>query len=256
MRRDGKLRLASALLTAFVVLTATFWSAETYAQANRGGAAQTVAAGEADVAQSMGVGLKSRFASGATPIQLSRTSIVPGTPMSVNSTMSNIMTSGSNSSFGGILARYDTSNFGKFFGTGTLAPRAMNARVDALDNLTQTDNEVENVETERMYPPRLVLDFREHPIHSLKEKGSQRTMAAHIENVLSRYDFDPNEEEVDVSFSGSTVFLRGNVKSGRLSRLLESVVGIQAGVERVVNELEILEPETNNVDVFGHEIDQ
>ncbi len=255
MRRDGKLRLANALFIAFVCASAAFWSAETYAQANRGGAAQTAAAaGEADVAQSMGVGLKSRFASGATPIQLSRTSIIPGTPMSVNSTMSNIMTSGSNSSFGGILARYDTSNFGKFFGTGTLAPRATSARVDALDNLTQADNEVENIETERMYPPRLVLDFQEYPIHSLKKSDNQRTLTTHIENVLSRYEFNPDEEEIDVSFSGSTVFLRGNVKSGRLARLVESVVGMQAGVEKVVNELDVLEPETNNVDVFGRQI--
>jgi|BioPla2DNA2_1021312.scaffolds.fasta_scaffold49937_2 hypothetical protein len=242
MKRDIKLRIADAFLILLVCLTAAFFGAEARAQ---------TAAGETDVAQSMGVGLKSRFASGATPIQLSRTAIVPGTPMTVRSTMSNIMTSGSSSSFGGILARYDTENFGKFFGTGTLAPRATSSRVDALEDLDQGDNVVENIETERMYPPRLVLDFNQYPIRSLTTTEARSNMSSQIENVIARFDFDRNAEEINVANSGSTVYLRGKVKSARLARLVESVVSLQAGVEEVVNELEILESDAQGVDVFG-----
>ena len=160
--------------------------------------------------------------------------------MTVRSTMSNIMTSGSSSSFGGILARYDTENFGKFFGTGTLAPRATSSRVDALEDLDQGDNVVENIETERMYPPRLVLDFNQYPIRSLTTTEARSNMSSQIENVIARFDFDRNAEEINVANSGSTVYLRGKVKSARLARLVESVVSLQAGVEEVVNELEIL----------------
>ncbi len=260
MKRYVGLRVASAYLATFCCLTTLFWGVDAYGQTNRGGA-QTAVVGEADVAQSMGVGLKSRFASGATPIQLSRTSIVPGTPMTVNSTMNNIMASGSSSSFGGILARYDTSNFGKFFGSGTLAPRATSARVNALDSLTQADNEVENIETEKMYPPRLLLDFNQYHIRSLATDESKKELLVQVENVVSRFNFDPAEEQIVLSGAGSTVFLRGKVKSGHLSRLVESVVGMQAGVEEVVNELEIVEPNADDrtssrgVDVFGRKID-
>ena len=209
---------------------------------------------ETDVAQSMGVGLKSRFASGATPIQLSRTEIRPGTPMSVNSTMSNMMSSSGNS-FGGILARYDTSSFGKFFGSGTLTPRASSARVDALDDLAQGDNEVENVEVERMYPPRLSLNFQAYPRRSLTSPESKKAIGGQVENILKRFEarkeFDRQTEEVTITSIGTTVYLRGTVRQGRLSRLLESAIGLQAGVDEVVNELTVLEPETPDVDVFG-----
>ncbi len=218
-----------------------------------GSSAWAQAAGETDVAQTMGVGLQSRFASGATPVQLSRTSIIPGTPMSVSSTMSNMM-SGNNNSFGGILARYDTSNFGKFFGTGTLAPRTNSSRVDALDNLGQADNEVENIENARMYPPRLVLDFTQFPTRSLATNESRAHIASQVDNVLARFDFDPKTEEVQVENLGSTVYLRGKVRSGRMARLIENVIGLQSGVDKVVNELEIAEPETRAVDVFGKEL--
>lgn len=212
------------------------------------------ATADTDVAQSMGVGLQSRFASGATPVQLARTSITPGTPMSVSSTMSNMM-SGSNNSFGGILSRYDTSNFGKFFGTGNLAPRANSDRIAALENLLpDTDNEIENEETARMYPPRLVLNFREHPRRSLTTKESTLHLSKQVENVLARFKFDPKTEIVNVETQGQTVIITGKVKSGRMSRLLESVLGVQGGVENVVNQLEVAIPETLNVDVYGNEL--
>ncbi|MBQ9874991.1 MAG: BON domain-containing protein [Thermoguttaceae bacterium] len=207
--------------------------------------------GETDVAQSMGVGLKSRFASGATPIQLSRTEIRPGTPMSVNSTMSNMMSNGGNS-FGGILARYDTSTFGKFFGTGALTPRASASRVNALDALAQSDNEVDNLETvERMYPPRIVIDFDAFPVRALSSPESRDSMRTQIENAISRFEFDVQKEEINVSHVGSTVYLKGKVRSARLARLVGNVVSMQAGVGEVVNEIEVLQPETQNVDLYG-----
>lgn len=210
-------------------------------------------AGETDVAQSMGVGLQSRFASGATPVQLSRTEIIPGTPMSVSSTMSNMM-SGSNNSFGGILSRYDTSNFGKFFGSGTFVQRTNSSRIDALDNLEQTDNEIDNIENARMYPPRLVIDFNKFPTRSLSSNESRAHLASQVDNVLARFDFDPKTENVQVENVGSTVYLRGKVRSGRMARLIESVIGLQAGVDRVVNELKVAEPEKSVVDVMGRNL--
>ncbi len=226
---------------AFALVLASF-------DANESVYAQT---GETDVAQSMGVGMQSRFATGAKPIEIERTEISPGTPMSVTSTM-NKMISTDGGSFGGILGRYDTSTFGKFFGSGSLTPRTPSTRIDSLDALAQGDNEVENVETERMYPPRLVLDFTKFPIRTFKSNESRLQVASQIKNALERFDFDAKTESVRVAFDGRTVYLRGQVRTVRFSRLLESVVGLQAGVDRVVNELNVLEPNSNNVDLFGN----
>lgn len=215
---------------------------------------------DTDVATSMGVGMKSRFASGATPITIERTKIIPGTPMSVNSTMSNILTSNSGSSFGGILARYDVSNFGKFFGSGTMNARngISSSRVDALNNLDQADNEVENIEADRMYPARLVIDFNEFPIrlaaHKSAEEISQEraALASQIDNVLVRLNFDRAHESVRVESVGDRIFLRGNVRTLRESRLLENVLSINYGGEVIVNELVVEEPvESKSVDLFG-----
>ena len=215
-----------------------------------------------DAAESMGVGMKSRFASGAEPIAIQRTKIIPGTPMSVNSTMSNILTSNSGSSFGGILARYDTANFGKFFGTGALPARApsFGSRVDALTDLDQGDNEVENIEVERMYPPRLSIDFGDKQTRLLTTKtgDSIRTtraaLATQIDIALERCDFDRARETVRIENIGEKVYLRGKVKSERTSRLLENVLSINFGGEAVVNELAVEGTDDPNVDVFGHSI--
>ncbi len=217
---------------------------------------------DTDVAESMGVGMKSRFASGAEPIAIERTRIVPGTPMSVNSTMKNILTSNSGSSFGGILARYDTSNFGKFFGTGTFTtrPNVSNARVDALTNLDQGDNEVDNIDAERMYPPRLSLDFNKYPTRlSMKPSSEARevdrlNISSQIDNVLTRCDFDPRSESVQAERLGTKIVLNGRVKSARTSELLERVLTINFGENSIVNNLEIEEPynkESVSVDLYG-----
>ena len=215
---------------------------------------------ETDAAASMGVGMKSRFASGATPVAIERTKIVPGTPMSVNSTMSKILTSNTGASFGGILARYDTSSFGKFFGSGTMTPRnaLSSSRVDALNNLDQSDNEVENIENERMYPARLVLDFNEFPVRltapkSTEESSQERAaLASQIENVLARLNFDRTREVVRVENVGTRIYLRGKVRTAREAQLLENVLAINYGGDAVVNELIIEEPtKGSNVDLFG-----
>ncbi|MGN1199580.1 MAG: hypothetical protein ACI4SW_02925 [Thermoguttaceae bacterium] len=217
---------------------------------------------DTDVAESMGVGMKSRFASGAEPIAIERTKIIPGTPMSVNSTMKNILTSNSGGSFGGILARYDTSNFGKFFGTGTFTtrPNVSSARVDALTNLDQGDNEVENVETERMYPPRLALDFNKYPTR-LSSRASSETrevdrldISSQIENVLTRCDFDPSYERIQAERLGTKIVLNGRVKSFRTSELLERVLTINFGENSIVNNIEIEEAndkECAPLDLYG-----
>jgi len=211
---------------------------------------------ETDVSQSMGVGKESRFASGAPPLEIERTDIQPGTPMSSSSTMEKLISSGrgGSASFGGILGRYTDLNFGKLFGSadGTVPSSLGGSRLNSLEALDQGDNEVQNVDAERMYPPRLVLDFNRFPTRSLRSNAARVQVASQIRNTLARFDLDPKVESVRVAFKGTTVYLRGQVRSSRCSSLIESVVGLQSGVERVVNELNVLEPDTNNVDLFGN----
>ncbi len=254
MKRDKDRRCgASKVLTAIIALSFLFSASFVLGQT-----------AESDAAESMGVGLKSRFASGATPIAIERTQIVPGTPMSVRSTMSNILTSSSGNSFGGILARYDTSTFGNFFGT-TTTPRAnvSSSRVDTLTQLEQGDNEIENVEaTDRMYPPRLSIDFREYPTRIAAKqtrkgeelKAERMGLATQIDNVLSRCSFDRKTETVRVEILGERVFLRGRVNSARTSRLLETVLSLNFGGDVVVNELTVRDSETSDVDLFGRPV--
>lgn len=235
---------------AVVVLYAFSCASSAFAQRQATSASSTN--GETDAAQSMGVGMQSRFASGAEPIEIQRTKIIPGTPMSVNSTMGNILTSNSNSgSFGGILARYDVSNFGKFFGTGEIPQRVVSQRIQELEALETGDNTVENVEPDRMYPPRLVLDFNEFPTHSLTSTSARANMTAQIENAIGRFKFDRSIESVRVELRGGTIILRGAVKSQRLSNLIANVLSMQPGVEAVDNQLVVLTPDSGKVDVYG-----
>ena len=242
MTRNRMKSLSTLSLSVFVAVASWLSCGATFAQE------------ETDVATSMGVGMQSRFASGATPITIQRTKIVPGTPMTVSSTMSNILTSNNNaSSFGGILARYDLSNFGKFFATGQLQQRPLSERVSQLESIEQ-DNAVENVEMDRMYPPRLVLDFNERPMHSLTTPTARAQIANKVENAISRFDFDRQVESVKVESVGSTVTISGKVKSERLANLLVNVVSLQAGVEEVINEIEVLNPGEEKVDSVGRPI--
>ena len=176
--------------------------------------------------------------------------------MTVNSTMSNIMSSNSGGSFGGILSRYDTENFGKFFGDGTLnSSRLTSSRVDALEDLDSGDNEVENVDTARMYPARLALDFKMFPRRRVDSKETTEILNWQVENVVSRFNFDQAVEEIHVESKGNVLFLRGRVKSARMAKLLQSVLGMQTGVDRVVNELEVM-GDVQNVDLFGNPIEE
>lgn len=234
-------------------LTATALVVAAFGVAASNVSAQT-AAPELEVSESMGLGQQSRFVSGAAPISIDRTTIVPGTPLSVSSTMQNIIASGGRNSFGGILARYDTANFGKLFGTGTMAQREPTNRVDELEEAP--DNEVDNdLDVARMYPPRLSLDFNEFPTRALGSNEARLNLKAQIANVLSRCDFDSSAEEFRVETAENVVYLTGTVRTTRLAFLLESVLAMQPGVERVVNRLEITEPTTQKVDVFGRPID-
>ncbi|MBQ6827728.1 MAG: hypothetical protein IJO46_06900, partial [Thermoguttaceae bacterium] len=207
-----------------------------------------------DATASLGVAQQSRFAGGADPVAMERAQIVPGTPLAVNSTMQRLITS-SRGSFGGILARYDVANFGKFFGGGSVALRDLSAlsnRLDELEDLASGDNEVENdVEVARMYPPRLALNFAEFPTRSLATQGAQMNLAAQIENVVARFPVDKSVESFSYEAKGNVVYLRGKLRSTRMIKTLENVVSMQPGVAKVVNEIQALEPETGKVDVFG-----
>ena len=209
---------------------------------------------EVDATASLGVAQQSRFADGAEPVAMERARIVPGTPLAVNSTMQRLISS-SSGSFGGILSRYDTANFGKFFGGGSVALRdltALSDRLAELEDLAAGDNEVENdVEVARMYPPRLALDFAEFPTRSLTAKTSQTNLAAQVENVVARFPVDKSVESFSYESKGEVVYLRGKLKSTRMIRMLENVVSMQPGVRKVVNEIKPLSPEPTAVDVFG-----
>ncbi|MBP3558805.1 MAG: hypothetical protein J6K20_14030 [Thermoguttaceae bacterium] len=217
-------------------------------------AATVEAQEEVDATASLGVAQQSRFADGAEPVAMERARIVPGTPLAVNSTMQRLISS-SSGSFGGILSRYDTENFGKFFGGGSVALRdltALSDRLAELEDLAAGDNEVENdVEVARMYPPRLALNFADFPTRSLTTRSAQTNLAAQIENVVARFPVDKNVESFAYEAKGNVVYLRGKLKSTRMIKTLENVVSMQPGVAKVVNEIKPLEPETGVVDVFG-----
>lgn len=212
---------------------------------------------DVDATASLGVAQQSRFADGAEPVAMERAQIVPGTPLAVNSTMQRLISS-SRGSFGGILARYDTENFGKFFGGGSVALRdltALSDRLDELEDLASGDNEVENdVEVARMYPPRLALNFAEFPTRSLTAKTSQTNLAAQIENVVARFPVDKGVESFAYESKDGVVYLRGKLKSTRMIRMLENVVSMQPGVRKVVNEIKPLAPEPTAVDVLGRPV--
>ena len=188
---------------------------------------------------------------------MERARIVPGTPLAVNSTMQRLISS-SSGSFGGILSRYDTANFGKFFGGGSVALRdltALSDRLSELEDLAAGDNEVENdVEVARMYPPRLAMNFAEFPRRSLTAQTAQMNLAAQIENVVARFPVDKTVESFAYEAKGNVVYLRGKLKSTRMIKTLENVVSMQPGVAKVVNEIKPLEPETGKVDVFGRPV--
>jgi len=217
-------------------------------------AANVEAQEEVDATASLGVAQQSRFADGAEPVAMERARIVPGTPLAVNSTMQRLISS-SSGSFGGILSRYDTANFGKFFGGGSVALRdltALSDRLAELEDLAAGDNEVENdVEVARMYPPRLAMNFAEFPRRSLASGSAQMNLATQIENVVARFPVDKNVESFAYEAKGNVVYLRGKLKSTRMIKTLENVVSMQPGVAKVVNEIKPLEPATSKVDVFG-----
>ncbi len=212
---------------------------------------------EADATASLGVAQQSRFAGGAEPVTMERAQIVPGTPLAVNSTMQRLISS-SRGSFGGILARYDVDNFGKFFGGGSVALRdltALSDRLSELESLAAGDNEVENdLEVARMYPPRLSLNFADFPTRSLTTRSAQTNLASQIENVVARFPVDKSVESFAYEAKGDVVYLRGKLKSTRMIKTLENVVSMQSGVRKVVNEIKPLEAEPTAVDVFGRPI--
>ena len=132
-----------------------------------------------------------------------------------------------------------------------MAPHTNSSRVDALENLTQADADIENVETERMYPPRLWIDFNLLPTRSLSSPDVRTGLGSQITNVLARFDIDPSVENVDFRTEGSTVYLVGKVKYAREAELLKNVISLQGGVNKVVSELEILNPEVRDVNIYG-----
>lgn len=200
------------------------------------------AAAVTEATQSLGVGMESRFTAGSKPIVIDRVKITPGTPMTVKPTMDNMITSEEEGSFGGILGRYDTSTFGKFFESGSLNTRATTAARARLD-LSLGDNTLNNAgpAVPRMYPPRLYVDFAELPVSNTSERQVRLNIAGQVKNMLTRFGTDPQRERVELVFLEDSVVLQGQIRLMDHSVALENVLAMEPGVERVVNRLVVLE---------------
>lgn len=207
--------------------------------------AVTTTAGETEATQSLGVGLESRFTSGANPIKSERVQINPGTPLQVKATMDSMVgkkTAGKNASFGGILGRYDTTSFGKFFAAGSLEQKAYQSSAKSkLDNLSLGDNTTDNSKAKiaRMYPPRYYIDPMEYPITTEYAQQRQKFIENQLNNVLTHFNVSP--ETVKLRFEGSCLILSGKVHSNDLAGAIVRTLSLEPGVEQIENRLVIVE---------------
>lgn len=189
-----------------------------------------------EATESLGVGLESRFDSGVKPITAERVRIVPGTPLTVKPTMDNLITTQGQHSFGGILGRYDTSNFGKFFDSGSFTPLTNEtpttpaSRHDSASMLADSSSG-------RIYPPRLTFDENEMPLSDGFSPIVQKNIIAQVQNVARQLGFDPTKEKVELVFEGRTLILTGQILSKDHSTTLERVLSMEPGIDRVENRI-------------------
>ena len=216
----------------------------------------TAGAAVTEATQSLGVGLESRFNSGSKPIEIDRVNITPGTPMTVKPTMDNMISKEGTTSFGGILGRYDTTNFGKFFASGGLAAQQAAARKAKDPALTLGDNVVDNSDAKipRMYPPRLYIDPAEFPVTTDATRQVRLNVISQVKNMLTRFGTDSRREQVELVFQGDSVILQGQIRLKDQSLALENVLALEPGVGRVENRLVVLEPGDGLVDLLGQPV--
>lgn len=234
------------LIVSFGVINFTATINNAYAQTKSTAIkAVTTTAGETEATQSIGVGLESRFTSGANPIKAERVQINPGTPLQVKATMDSMVgtkTSGNNASFGGILGRYDTTAFGKFFAAGSLEQKAyQSSSKSKLDNLSLGDNITDNSKAKiaRMYPPRYYIDPMEFPVSTEYIQQRQKFIGNQLNNILMHLNVLP--ETVKLRFEGNCLILSGKVHSGDLAGAIVRTLSLEPGVEQIENRLVIVE---------------
>ena len=225
MKRIHDFFLRRARITGILLLVLTF-----------GPLSRIDAQKQSETAESLGLGGASRFDAGYSPIVLDRTSIVPGTPFNVKPTMDNLV-SGSKTSMGGILNRFDTTKFGQMFSsspTAAVAAAAVTRKTPAVAVAATA-----GANAPKVYPPRLEMDGQEEitaPDPAEYDETRGRIKRDLIE-VLSRYPLTSPEEGISFILEGNTLTLRGRIDSSYTVDILVVTVEMEPGVEKVINEI-------------------
>ncbi|MDO5581916.1 MAG: hypothetical protein Q4G69_12365 [Planctomycetia bacterium] len=204
----------------------------------------TAAVEESESSENMGMGLESRFDSGVEPMKFDRMNIVPGTPMTVKPTMDNMVSDSKGRATGGILSRYDTTNFGKFFASGSLTQPTYTDRTAKLDDLSQRDNAFQNRQTQidRIYPPRLYSNPDELPTTDGNAPEVKTNIANAIRGIENRFELKSRGEKIFTKLENGVLTLTGNLRSSDLADTIVNVLSMEAGIDRIENKIIILEP--------------
>lgn len=229
----------------FLLLFVLFvFAADIEAQTKKKTTAVAASLEESETSANMGVGLESRFNSGIQPMKFDRMNIIPGTPMTVKPTMDNMVSDSKGRASGGILSRYDTSNFGKFFASGSLNQPTYADRTSKLGDLSQRDNAFQNRATriERIYPPRLFSDPNELPIMKVDSPEVQMNVENTIRGLGKRFEFEKYGEKIFTRFDTGVLVLTGNLRSSELADTIVNILSMEAGIDRIENKIIILEP--------------
>ena len=225
MKRIHDFFLRRARITGILLLVLTF-----------GPLSRADAQKQSETAESLGLGGASRFDAGYSPIVLDRTSIVPGTPFNVKPTMDNLV-SGSKTSMGGILNRFDTTKFGQMFSStpaAAVAAAAVTRKTPAVAVAATA-----GANAPKVYPPRLEMDGEDRlagPDPAEYDETRRRIKRDLIE-VLLRYPLTSPEEGISFILEGNTLTLRGRINSSYTVDILVLTVEMEPGVEKVINEI-------------------
>ena len=201
-----------------------------------------VTTGVSETSASLGLGSQTRFASGYTPIKIERTTIVPGMPFKVKATMDNFIST-SKETFGGILNRYDTSQFGRFFSLGKSTTGASASPMRTLPSSANGTGIASQTDSKRMYPPRLAIDFADYPATDSAAPEFKQSIDKAVRRILRRRPLDEKTEQLTLVFQGERIVLRGKVNSPRTVETLRYTLGMEPGVTEVVSELEVAQPD-------------
>ena len=136
----------------------------------------------------------------------------------------------------------------RLFNLMTDSQRAQTASLVDLDptiavstEIVEGDTEIDSVSVEsgRMYPPRLYVDFQKFPIptYAIMPDAEQRKRMDTLNSELQKRF----GETVKADFQENVHYLRGTVTSERQKEVLELFVKMESGVQEVRNEVVIRE---------------